>query len=61
MGVHDSGYVAKIWLYFFFGILDAMWQIIAYWIMGAMSNDPAKLAHFTALCQSYISLFVSIH
>ncbi len=52
MGIHDPGYVARIWLYIFFGILDAMWQITAYWIMGAMSNDPAKLAYFTGLCMS---------
>ncbi|KAH6917687.1 major facilitator superfamily domain-containing protein [Coprinopsis sp. MPI-PUGE-AT-0042] len=44
-----SGYAPRIVLYFFLGILDAMWQILAYWIMGAMSNDPAKLAHFTGL------------
>jgi len=50
MGIHDAGYVARIWLYFFFGVLDAMWQTTAYWIMGAMSNDPAKLAYFSGLC-----------
>lgn len=49
MGIYDKGYVAKVWLYFFCGVLDAMWQITAYWIMGAMSNDPNKLAHFTGL------------
>jgi len=52
MGVHDEGYVARIWLYFFFGVLDAMWQTTAYWIMGAMSNDPAKLAYFSGLYKS---------
>ncbi len=29
-----------------------MWQITAYCIMGAVSNDPAKLAYFTGLCMS---------
>ena len=24
-----------------------MWQTTVYWMMGAMSNDPAKLAYFT--------------
>ncbi|KAF9526416.1 major facilitator superfamily domain-containing protein [Crepidotus variabilis] len=52
IGIHDKGYVAKIWLYFLFGVLDAVWQITVYWIMGAMSNDPAKLAHFTGLYKS---------
>jgi hypothetical protein len=53
MGIHDEGYVARIWLYFFFGVLDAMWQTTAYWIMGAMSNDPAKLAYFAGLCMPF--------
>ncbi|KAG6874148.1 hypothetical protein C0995_005566 [Termitomyces sp. Mi166 len=47
MDIYDSGYTAKILLYVLCGLLDAMWQTTAYWIMGAMSNDPAKLAHFT--------------
>lgn len=50
--IGDNGYAPRIVLYFFLGILDAMWQILAYWIMGAMSNDPAKLAHFTGLYKS---------
>jgi hypothetical protein len=50
MGIHDEGYVSRVWLYFFFGALGAMWQATAYWIMGAMSNDPAKLAYFSGLC-----------
>jgi hypothetical protein len=29
-----------------------MWQTAAYWMMGAMSNDPAKLAHFTGFYKS---------
>jgi hypothetical protein len=27
-----------------------MWQTTVYWLMGAMSNDPGKLAHFTGFC-----------
>ena len=27
-----------------------MWQTTAYWFMGAMSNDPAKLANFSGFC-----------
>ncbi|KAG2023667.1 DUF895 domain membrane protein [Coprinopsis cinerea AmutBmut pab1-1] len=50
--IGDPGYAGRIVLYFFFGIVDAMWQITAYWVMGAMSNDPAKLAHFTGLYKS---------
>ena len=42
--IYDKEYVGRIWLYIFCGLLDAMWQTTAYWLMGAMSNDPAKLA-----------------
>ncbi|KAG5642564.1 hypothetical protein DXG03_002551 [Asterophora parasitica] len=50
--IFDSGYAAKIILYVFCGLLDAMWQTTAYWLMGAMSNDPAKLAHFAGFYKS---------
>ena len=50
MDIYDHGYAGRIWLYIFCGLLDAMWQTTAYWMMGAMSNDPAKLAYFTGFC-----------
>ncbi|EJT99003.1 MFS general substrate transporter [Dacryopinax primogenitus] len=46
------GYAAYIWLYIFCGLLDSMWQTACYWFMGAMSNDPAKLAYFTGFYKS---------
>ena len=46
----DHTYVAHVWLYIFCGILDSAWQTAAYWFMGAMSNDPAKLANFSGFC-----------
>lgn len=52
LDIHDRGYTPRIWLYIFCGLLDAIWQVTAYWLMGAMSNDPAKLAHFTGLYKS---------
>lgn len=52
MDIFDHGYAPRIWLFIFCGLLDAMWQTTAYWIMGAMSNDPAKLAHFAGFCDS---------
>jgi len=52
MDIFDHGYAGRIMLYIFCGLLDAMWQTTAYWIMGAMSNDPAKLAHFTGFYKS---------
>ncbi|THH04791.1 hypothetical protein EW145_g5258 [Phellinidium pouzarii] len=50
--IDDKAYVPRIWFYIFCGLLDAMWQTTAYWMMGAMSNDPAKLAHLTGFYKS---------
>jgi hypothetical protein len=50
MDIYDSRYPAKIVLYVFFGFLDSIWQTTAYWLIGAMCNDPAKLAHFAGFC-----------
>ncbi|KAF8138152.1 major facilitator superfamily domain-containing protein [Boletus edulis] len=47
MDFKDSAYPAHAWLYIFCGLLDAMWQTYVYWLLGAMSNDLAKLAVFT--------------
>ncbi|KAJ7688419.1 major facilitator superfamily domain-containing protein [Mycena rosella] len=52
MDFSDKGFVGRVWLYIFFGVLDAMWQTSVYWMMGAMSNDPSKLAHFTGFYKS---------
>ncbi|GAO49101.1 MFS general substrate transporter [Saitoella complicata NRRL Y-17804] len=46
MDVSDGGYAGRLWLYMFYGFLDAIWQTYAYWLMGALSNDPRKLAYF---------------
>ncbi|KAF8060872.1 MFS general substrate transporter [Lyophyllum atratum] len=52
LDIFDAGYTGKIFLYIFCGVLDAMWQTTAYWLMGAMSNDPAKLAYFAGFYKS---------
>ncbi|KAH8101504.1 major facilitator superfamily domain-containing protein [Cristinia sonorae] len=44
--IYDPQYVGRAFLYVVCGLLDAMWQTTVYWLMGAMSSDPAKLAHF---------------
>jgi hypothetical protein len=49
---NDAKYVGRVFLYIMMGLLDAMWQTAAYWLMGAMSNDPAKLAYFTGFYKS---------
>ncbi|KAJ7731927.1 MFS general substrate transporter [Mycena maculata] len=48
----DKQYVGRVFLYIFCGLLDAMWQTSVYWMMGAMSNDPSKLAYFTGFYKS---------
>jgi MFS family permease len=50
--IFDQRYPARVWLYIFCGLLDAMWQTAVYWIMGAMSNDPAKLAYLAGFYKS---------
>ncbi|KAF9817447.1 hypothetical protein IEO21_03404 [Rhodonia placenta] len=50
--IYDKPYVGRVFLYIICGMLDAMWQTTAYWIMGAMSNDPAKLANLTGFYKS---------
>ncbi|EGN98006.1 hypothetical protein SERLA73DRAFT_182836 [Serpula lacrymans var. lacrymans S7.3] len=52
MDIYDSQYPAHVWLMIFYGLLDAMWQTTAYWLMGAMSNDPGKLAVFAGFYKS---------
>ncbi|KAI0245670.1 MFS general substrate transporter [Lactifluus subvellereus] len=52
MDIYDKGYTSHLFLYIFCGLLDSMWQTTAYWMMGAMSNDPAKLAYFTGFYKS---------
>lgn len=43
----NDGYHAKGALFFFFFFCDASYQALAYWILGAISNDPFTLARFT--------------
>jgi len=52
LDIYDHGFTPKILFYVVCGLLDAMWQTTAYWIMGAMSNDPAKLAYFAGFYKS---------
>ncbi|KAJ5773185.1 Major facilitator superfamily domain general substrate transporter [Penicillium paradoxum] len=40
-----KGYVGPMFLYFFYGMYDAIWQGIVYWIMGALGNSGRKLAN----------------
>ncbi|CCX30369.1 Similar to UNC93-like protein C922.05c; acc. no. Q9URX1 [Pyronema omphalodes CBS 100304] len=46
MDVYDKGFGWYCLLYIAYGMLDAVWQTYAYWLMGALSNEPRKLAYF---------------
>jgi len=46
MDVFDRDFTWYCLLYVFYGFQDAIWQTYAYWLMGALSNDPHKLAYF---------------
>ncbi|KAJ5662037.1 UNC93-like protein [Penicillium maclennaniae] len=39
------GYVGPMFLYFFYGMYDAVWQGFVYWLMGALGNSGRKLAN----------------
>ncbi|BGP27479.1 major Facilitator Superfamily protein [Rhodotorula toruloides] len=47
--LHDSGYGGRAALYVFMGILDAITQNYAYWLMGAIFNQPASLARLVGV------------
>ncbi|KAI9510754.1 MFS general substrate transporter [Russula earlei] len=51
-----SKYGTKAALFFFFFFADASYQALAYWIMGAISNDPFTLARFTGVYKAVQSL-----
>ena len=47
-----SKYVGYCFLYIFSGILDAVWQNLAYWLIGACSNDLSKLGYLAGFYKS---------
>ncbi|SJX65774.1 uncharacterized protein SRS1_16330 [Sporisorium reilianum f. sp. reilianum] len=49
---HGSKYTGYCFLYIFSGILDAIWQNLAYWLIGACSNDLSKLGYLAGFYKS---------
>ncbi|WOL09959.1 hypothetical protein Cni_G18713 [Canna indica] len=45
----DSGakYAGPFVLYFSYGLLDAMFQSLCYWVIGALADDPETLSRFS--------------
>ncbi|KAF9436191.1 hypothetical protein BGZ76_004607 [Entomortierella beljakovae] len=45
--VDNTGdYIGPFFLYFAYGVVDAMYQGYSYWLMGALTNDTSKAARF---------------
>ncbi|CAL5869219.1 uncharacterized protein PFLUO_LOCUS3447 [Penicillium psychrofluorescens] len=40
-----KGYLGPMFLYFFYGMYDACWQGVVYWMMGSLGNSGRKLAN----------------
>ncbi|KAF9949914.1 hypothetical protein BGZ72_008331 [Mortierella alpina] len=46
--VHHTGeYIGPFFLYFCYGIADAMYQGYSYWLMGALTNDTNQAARYS--------------
>jgi len=43
---NTSEYIGPFFLYFFYGVADAMYQGYSYWLMGALTNDTNQAARF---------------
>lgn len=52
MDIYDPRYPAHVWLMIFYGLLDAMWHVMCFWLIGAMSNDVNKLAIYSGFFHS---------
>lgn len=57
----DSNFVPKLLLYMFYGCMDAVAQVWAYWLMGMLSDDMAALGRYAGFykCVQSASAFVA--
>lgn len=51
-----SLYVGPCFLYIFYGMLDALWQGLTYWLLGALCNTPKEAARYVAVYKSFQSV-----
>jgi hypothetical protein len=56
-GSRAGGYIA---LYMFYGAVDGAWQTFAWWIMGALSNDPLVLSTYSAFYKVFGAMGAAI-
>ncbi|KAI5925888.1 MFS general substrate transporter [Camillea tinctor] len=52
MDVFDNNYIWYLFLYMAYALLDSVWQVFCYYTMGAMANDPRKLAYYSGFYKS---------
>ncbi|KAH8909340.1 MFS general substrate transporter [Coniochaeta sp. PMI_546] len=52
MDIFDNNYTWYLILYMAYAFLDAIWQTFCYYTMGAMSNNPRKLAYYAGFYKS---------
>ncbi|KJZ72011.1 hypothetical protein HIM_08572 [Hirsutella minnesotensis 3608] len=58
----DGGekFIGPMFLYFFYGFYDAIWQTSIYWFMGALSNSGRKAANMAGFYKSIQSFGAAI-
>ncbi|KAG2227901.1 hypothetical protein INT45_002139, partial [Circinella minor] len=56
----DSRFGRPFLLYIMYGLSDALYQSYMYWLMGAMSNDPALLARYAGFYKAMQSAGAAI-
>ncbi|KAL1964468.1 hypothetical protein VTN77DRAFT_6894 [Rasamsonia byssochlamydoides] len=56
-GGRAGGYIA---LYMFYGAVDGAWQTFAWWVMGALSNDPLVLSIYSAFYKVFGAMGAAI-
>ncbi|KAL6830400.1 major facilitator superfamily domain-containing protein [Trichoderma sp. SZMC 28015] len=58
----DGGklYIGPMFLYFFYGFYDAIWQTNIYWWMGSLSNSGRKTANMAGFYKSFQSVGAAI-
>ncbi|KAJ5707675.1 hypothetical protein N7488_007476 [Penicillium malachiteum] len=60
LDVHDEKAAGYITLYTFYGAVDGAWQTFAWWIMGALSNDPLVLSIYSSFYKVFGAMGAAI-
>lgn len=55
-----SSFIGPMFMYFFYGFFDAIYQTAIYWFMGSLSNSGRKSANYTGLYKGLQSAGVAV-